>query len=154
MDKRAVEMKAILEQRQRKYVVGICGIAALLGTHVLELFSAHIVDEWYAGFMHGFQFGLLLFLDILFIYLCARNMRIMRDEEKLITQYIKENDERTKAINQRAGKMPSLINGLIILLAGIVAGYFSPVAFLCLVCAALFIFIMTKVRVRYYIRKL
>lgn len=69
-------------------------------------------------------------------WVAARNLRAMGDPERLRRQYIKTHDERTQEIFRRAGQGSYWFDALGLLLATVIAGYFSPAASLaCLGCA-------------------
>lgn len=85
----------------------------------------------------SFQFGLIIGLGLLSILKIIQYRRIINDNKKLQIEYNKENDERTKNIKAKAGMPMLLISSSIMIIAGIIAGYFNTVVFLTLIIAAM-----------------
>lgn len=154
MDKRAIEMKNELKKRQPRYIALACVTLALMGVHIWRVMTAPADATWYEGFLGGFQFGLLAVLLVASVVLWVRGRRAMQSEDKLLDLYIAEHDERTQMIEQKAGKTPSMTNAVILLVAGIAAGYIDQTVFFSLISAATLVFLLTKVRIGYYRDKL
>lgn len=87
--------------------------------------------------VYEFQTGLAVGLGVMAVLLCIRYQQMLSDEKKLLLQYTRENDERYKAIRQKAGMPMLLISSVILIAVGIVAGYFNEVVFITLVAAGL-----------------
>ena len=62
----------------------------------------------------------------------------LKDETKLRLLYNKENDERMKAIRAKAGVPMVLVLSMALVIAGMVAGYFSEIVFVTLISVAMF----------------
>ena len=90
----------------------------------------------------GFQCGAAVAIGMLSVIQIIRYAVIQGDEQKLISQYNKENDERLKAIRCKAGLPMILFTSIAMIISGIVAGYFSITIFatliICAVCQMLF----------------
>lgn len=116
---------------------------ALLIIAVLIAAATGIYDVFFAGetaresIFAGFQAGLITGLGLLSAALIIRFRSTLKDEAKLKLQYNKENDERYKAIRAKAGMPMLLITSIMMIIAGVIAGYFSETAFITLICAAL-----------------
>lgn len=154
MDKRATEMKDTLQKRQPRYILLACVAVAMMAVHVWLVVVSGEDATWYQGFLSGFQFGLLAVLLVGSIIQWLCNRRAMRSEEKLLDLYIEEHDERTQAIEQRAGMRPGMVNGVVLLLVAIAAGYVNATVFFALAAAAVFTILMSRFRYAYYSKKL
>lgn len=86
--------------------------------------------------LFGFQTGMLTTLGICGIAGVIRYAAILRDEKKLRREYNRENDERIRAIQAKAGLPFSLIAAIAMIVAGIGAGYFNFTVFCTLIIAA------------------
>lgn len=85
----------------------------------------------------GFQVGAITAIGILAVMNIIRFSRLLRDEKKLQLQYNRENDERYKAIQGKAGMPILLITSVAMIIAGIIAGYINITIFYTLIIAAL-----------------
>lgn len=106
--------------------------------------------DFYEGFIAGVSAGVGLLL-VLNIFL---NVRAMRDEKRLKTQYIKEHDERKRQIWLLSGANSYWFDTVGLLLAAIVVGRFSITAFLCILGSLLYICIVRAIFKLYYSKKL
>ncbi len=106
------------------------------------------------GFMVGFQGGIASALILVGVYVIFRYRRLLNNEEALKLEYIKENDERTKEIRRKAGLPMTLIMSCIMIVAGIVAGYYNSYVFYTLIAAASFQMLLTGVIKVYYMKKM
>lgn len=106
--------------------------------------------DFYEGFIGGVStgVGLLLVINILL------NVRAMRDEKRLKTQYIKEHDERRRQIWLLSGANSYWFDTVGLLLAAIVVGRFSITAFLCILGSLLYICIVRGIFKLYYSKKI
>lgn len=83
----------------------------------------------------GFQCGAVLSLGLMAVLILVRYERILKDKAKLQLQFNKENDERAKAIRAKASMPMLLITSILMMLAGIIASYFSITVFATLIIA-------------------
>lgn len=106
--------------------------------------------DFYEGFIGGVStgFGLLLVLNIFL------NTRAMRNEERLKKQYIKEHDERSRQIWMLSGANAYWFDAFGLLLAAIVAGRFSLIAFACLLGSLVYICIVRRILKIYFCKKI
>ena len=127
-----------MERYKKAIVVRICLLSLLAlaaaGLGVFDVFCAEA--EIKASEVFGFQCGIGMGMGVLALIGILRYSRILRDEKALRMQYNRENDERMRAIRARAGMPMLLITSVIMLLAGMVAGYVNITAFYALVLAA------------------
>lgn len=87
--------------------------------------------------MYMFDIGISLGIEIVMVYFVTKDIIALNNPEKLKKLYIEENDERTKFISSKVGSSSSNAVILMLLLAGIVAGYFNFTVFVTLIAAAL-----------------
>jgi hypothetical protein len=116
---------------------------ALLVIPVLIAVSFGIYDVFFAGSeiknsdIFGFQVGAITAIGILAMINIIRFSRLLKDKKKLQLQYNRENDERYKAIRGKVGMPVLLITSVIMIIVGVVAGYFNITIFYTLIIAAL-----------------
>ena len=92
--------------------------------------DSHWHSYWY-GLISGGSIGIFMLL----LYFLIRNIRAMKNERKLKTLYIKENDERMLKIWTHARSAAMQVTLLIGMVVGIVSGYFSrTVSLTILIC--------------------
>ena len=86
-------------------------------------------------FLRGFQTGAASGMGIAALVWLIKYGQVLRDPKRLQLQYIKETDERLKAINARAGMPLIWITSVVLILAGMVGGYWHPMIFYSLIPA-------------------
>ncbi len=106
------------------------------------------------GFWNGFISGVSSAFVMLALLGLVQNIRALHNEEKLRAMYIKEHDERTLEIWKRSGANAYWFDTMGMLLAAVVAGYFSPVAFLCILGCLLYMCLIRLALKVYYGKKL
>jgi len=94
----------------------------------------HVVPDMAVGFASGFFVG----IQIVMIYYIGKYHAALKNEDKLKTLYIAENDERSKFIESKIGGI-----GINIILGGtvlgtIVAGFFNETVFFTLLFTLIF----------------
>ena len=102
----------------------------------------------------NFHGGALSSFSILIILHIVRNLRAIRNENKLKKLYIGENDERSIMIMQKTGAFGINICIIGFTCATIIAGYFNKVVFSTLLGATLFVTIVKGLFKLYYRNKL
>lgn len=135
MEKELEQYKTTLKLQNLLFGAGTLVMIALVvlgGTGVITPAGGN----WaWAGAWNGFLSGCSTSLAVVMVVCVVRNLRAMRDGEKLRKQYIKSHDERTREIFQRAGSASYWFDAFGMLIAAVVAGYFNPVvAIACLGC--------------------
>ncbi|MDN5341607.1 MAG: hypothetical protein PWP28_482 [Oceanotoga sp.] len=88
------------------------------------------------NFINSFQFGLMFGLEMLAIINLIKLNKVVKSDKKLKLLYNKENDERLKLIRSKAGMPLLLINSVIMIISGIILGYFNTIIFLTLIITA------------------
>lgn len=102
-------------------------ILALCGVFSSPAAGEHWADFW-SGIISGAAFAFTVFLVVGFIV----NLRALRDPAKLKKLYAKEHDERTVQIVYLAQSNAYRLSIMTLLIAAIVAGYFSTTV--CITC--------------------
>lgn len=111
-------------------------------------------DARWRGFWNGFISGVSGAFVILALLGLVQNIRALRDEAKLRAMYIKEHDERTLEIWKRSAASSYWFESMGMLLAAVVAGYFSPIAFLCIAGCLIYMCVVRLILKLYYAKKL
>lgn len=130
-------------------VLSIAGEAGLLPFFTPAAGDSHWQSQW-RGFILGASTGVLA----LMIFGLIRNLRAMKDEEKLRKLYIKCHDERTIQVQtsaQAAALRTAMILGVV---AIVVAGYFSVTVSITILACVLFTSLVTVGFKLYYHKKL
>ena len=91
-------------------------------------------NERFEDFMSGFQTGIFFVIILSSVYNIAKYLSSVNNAEKLKNLYICENDERKRAINDKAGQNLFMVIAYTMLVATLVAGYFSTIVFFTILC--------------------
>ena len=86
----------------------------------------------------SFQCGFSAAGSLALVFWLMKYRGALKDEAKLRLLYNEENDERMSAIRAKAGIPMVLILSMMLVLAGMVIGYFNETVFVVLICVALF----------------
>ena len=124
--KRVIKRKRLLSI----FILMICGLI------LLDVFIMNNLHHT-GSFIYSFQFGLMIGLELLAIINVIKIDKALKDNKKLKMLYNKENDERLKYIRSKAGMPLLMINSIIMIISGIVAGYFNTIIFFTLLIAAM-----------------
>lgn len=137
-------MEQYKDSLKSRIVVLSFGTAAMVALLVLGESGAFaaIQASGFSEFLRGFQTGILFCGSLVFIFLIAKSVWLLRNEEKLKSAYYAENDERHKLIMIKIGGNAMYVCTVLIMLAGIVAGYFNETVFFSLTGAALFLLLI------------
>ena len=84
-----------------------------------------------------FQSGFMLGLAIVSLFMLMKYRKLLRDERGLRESFNKETDERMILIRSKAGMPALLITSVIMIFAGIIAGYFNIIIFYTLLAAGI-----------------
>ena len=104
-------------------------------------------------FISGFLLGVFIALEIIFIFWMVRYGRMLRREELLRKQYIKETDERNKAIQGKVGGAGRFLPP-VFLTATVVSGFFNMTVFWTLLACTWVVCLYMLGLKQYYRRKL
>ena len=96
-------------------------------------------------FLRGFQAGVASGMCAAAVVWLVKFGRIIQDETRLRIQYNKETDERMKAINAKAGMPMIWVTSVLMILAGMVGGYWHPMIFYTLVTAGAFQLVASRI---------
>lgn len=107
--------------------------------------TKELIGSSYNSHMIEFQNGLLVAVELLCVYLIFRYSQCIKDDKKLKLLYNNEHDERMKMIKSKAGLPMIQITSIIMVVCGVIAGYFSDIIFMTLIIAALIQMIICKV---------
>lgn len=102
----------------------------------------------------AFQCGLATSGALLLAFVLLKYRRILADDTKLRMNYLEETDERVKAIRAKAGFPMIVILSILLIAAGMVAGYFSATIFAVLIAVALFQMLAGVAVKLYYMKKM
>lgn len=108
--------------------------AAIFGAYNVFL-TGH---EFKETAVYGFQAGIITSLGLCSIIIVIRYRQLLNDEKKLLLHYNRENDERIKAIKAKAGIPMLPLVSIIIIIAGVIAGYYDTLIFMTLIAVATF----------------
>ncbi|HWQ98738.1 MAG TPA: hypothetical protein VN538_11715 [Clostridia bacterium] len=86
----------------------------------------------------SFQCGFSAAGSLVLVFWLMKTRGALKDEAKLRLLYNAEKDERMSAIRAKAGIPMVLILSMLLVLAGMVIGYFDETVFVVLICVALF----------------
>ena len=89
-----------------------------------------------ASNVFAFQCGITAVLGMAAAAAMVRYSSALRDENSLRRQYVKENDERMKAIRAKAGMPLNLAFAVALMVAGTVLGYCNELIFVTLIAVA------------------
>ncbi len=145
------QYKDSLKSRIAVLSVGAAAMATLLLLGEFGVIRA-IAANNFSEFLRGFQTGILLSVSLIFSYFIGRYRWLLKNDEKLKSAYYAENDEREKLIAMKVGGNAMYVCIVLILLAGIVAGYFNETVFFSLVGCALFL-LLVRVALKIYYHK-
>ena len=76
-----------------------------------------------------FQTGFMLGLAIVSLFILIKYCKLLKNERMLKEAYLKETDERMILIRSKAGMPALLITSVLMISAGIIAGYFNIIVF-------------------------
>ncbi len=104
------------------------------------------------GIVFGFQSGFGTGVALVGLLRLIRYRKVVRSDKELQTAYNEEHDERMQYIRCKAGMPMLLISSCVMVIAGIIAGYFNVVVFWTLIGAAMFQLMAGSVIKMYYMK--
>ena len=113
--------------------MAVC-FALLLVAAVSGVIPTGVAGPSARDFISGFQVGLLLALCVFALYRKVRCQRALRDAVRRL--YYQEHDERTRYIAQQVGRSSMAVNTVLLVVAAVIAGYFSVTVFVTLLAVA------------------
>ena len=133
-------------------VFAVLAIGSELGWfHILRPVAgdSHWHSRWF-GFVTGASCGIFAFMFVGLV----RNCRALKDDKKLKKLYVKEHDERTIQIQTLARNTAMQILLLGVLVAVVIAGYFSITVSLTILACIFTASVTSLLLVGYYSKKL
>ena len=127
-------MKAYKKTIITRTILLVTLVLFAVGLGIYDAFFA--TAEMKANNIFNFQCGFTIALGALALILIIRYSKFLRNEKGLQEQYIKENDERMKAIRAKAGMPINLIFSIVMIVVGVVIGYYNELIFITLVTTA------------------
>jgi len=107
----------------------------------------------FSDFGLGFNFGIVCGFMITAIFYIYRNVKALKDDEKLKKLYIAETDERNLLILQKSGSVGLNVITIGLLIGASVSIYFNEMVFFTLLGACLFVSLVRLVFKLYYHKK-
>lgn len=115
-----------------------CLISLFLITMVAMRLYVHIPDGDPRGFITGMLTGMSIGGSIVALFVLMQQSKALKNETKLRQMYIAEHDERCRLILQKAGQPMVTYLSLVLVVAGMIAGFFNIGITIALTAAALF----------------
>lgn len=135
----------------RKKVQTRLGINSMLCLSSIAIyFALNFLTKNSDDFARGLSMGVFCGLEIVAVFNTIRLLITLRSEEKLREMYIKENDERIRAIERMTAQKGFIISIIGMALGAIVAGFFDVRVCLALVGALFFSSVVTLCARAYY----
>jgi len=128
-----------MDQFRKKLKVRIVWLSVLsLTTALMGVYDVFFVPETLKNMaVFEFQGGALAAICILSSIHIIKYKKILKDDNKLKLEFNKENDERYKIIKSKAGIPIVPIFSVLMIISGIVAGYFNVEVFYILIIVAM-----------------
>lgn len=142
--------KKMMQQKISSNAIMLCLGSAVFIICQQGYLSKYKPDGDFGDFISGFQIGLFVALAMWLIASTAYIGAALKDDKKLREMYIKETDERNIKISELTGVKLQQSLCLPLLIATIVAGYFSAEVFFTLLVVILFIAFVTLARKLYF----
>lgn len=146
--------KKMMQQKIAVNAVMFCLGSAVFMVGQWGYLSKYKPDGNFGDFISGFQVGLFVVLVVWLISSTACIGSALKNEKKLKEMYIKDTDERNMKISEMIGIKLYQSLCFPILIATIIAGYFSAEVFFTLLAVVLFISIVTIARKIYFCKTL
>lgn len=138
MDKKMEKMRTDMQSQLWKGRVFMAFLVILIVVSASRIIPVQLPDSDLSDFVTSFQVGLLSGLLAVAVVYMVRLHRAMKDDAALRKLYYSEHDERNCYIQQKVGQTMLGLAPAALLVAAVIAGYFSAVVFFSLVGAALF----------------
>lgn len=131
------------------------GIMLSLGSSLFMIGQQGYLSKYkpegnFGDFLSGFQLGVFITFILIGIYCVVRFLIALNNEDMLRQMYIKDTDERNIKISEMTGIKLQQSVCYPLILASIIAGYFSAEVFFTLITVVLFISIITIARKIYF----
>lgn len=104
-------------------------------------------------FLSGFRLGVFFALDAELVFIVILNLITLRSEKRLKKEWIRENDERTKAISGKSSQTTCIAMLILLGVGSVVAGFFNTIVFTTLLIVLLCLITWMVGTTLYYNRK-
>lgn len=149
MDKKIEKMREELKHRNLAALAAVLLSSALVTIVRRPSIAALAANQAHLDFMQGFVTGMGIALDIVFLFVIAKNNAAMKDEKKLTRLYNEIHDERMMKIEALAGKAAIKISAISMVFLALIAS-FRSVECAIAILAALSVMAVIKVACRLY----
>jgi len=149
-------MEAYRQMINRRMVVSLVeGMIAFMLCIVvlLNVFAPAMRNEHYNSFVCGFQEGLSGSIAMVCFVQTYRYYKLLKDEEKMKVEKIKEEDERLQFIDAKTGGKPILWCAYVLIIVGTISAYFNMYVFATFIVCAMFLVFMKIILHVYYEKK-
>lgn len=128
-----------MEQFRKKLKIRISWLSALtLTTALMGVYDVFFAPEALKNTnVFEFQGGALAAICILSSFSIIKYSKVLQDDNKLKLECNKENDERFKIIKTKAGIPIVPVLSILMIMSGIIAGYFNITVFYTLIIVAM-----------------
>ena len=139
--------RLVLKKRIRNVsIFTILVVVIVLSMHFFFLKSVNGASGALFSFLEGFVIG----LDAVALFFTVRAGKAMKDEAKLKAMYNEEHDERKAFIKQKAGIPVMTGAAIVLMIGGVVAGYFDSTVCYTMVACGMFIVLYQLALKLYY----
>jgi len=145
-----------MEKFRKKLKLRISWLSVLsLTTTLMGVYNVFFAPETLKNItVFEFQGGALAAICILSLLNIIKYKKILRDDTKLELEYNKENDERFKTINNKAGIPIIPILSVLMIMSGIIVGYFNTTVFYTLIIVTMCQILISGVIKLIYIKRM
>ena len=141
------------KKKLRNRIVLLCTVLLLFVA--ILLYNQFIASETLKNSLaFSFQCGFSAAGSLVLVFWLMKSHSALKDESKLHLLYNQEKDERMSAIRAKAGIPMVLIFSMMLVIAGMVIGYWSETVFVVLICVALFQLLVCLLVKLYYMKKM
>lgn len=140
--------KTVVKQRLWMLTFGLFFCTLLLLVQVFD-----ILETSNHTYVYEFQSGLATGFLLIFAIRIIKTRKCLSNEEQLRRQMIIEQDERMRMIRDKTGGSYAMVTSILILIAGIIAGYFNEVVFVTLLCTGTALLLIRLLLKAYYMHK-
>lgn len=151
MDKKLEKFRA--KQTEKKKWVHLMLALCLIMFTVIRVVPLP-QDMHAADFLHGFMSGALITLEMVMIVWLIWLNKMLQNEEALRQAYLKQCDERTEEIKEKSFYMGGRVSQVLLVVAAVVASYFSLTAAISFVLAFFLANLPAIIFKAYYSKKL
>ncbi len=145
-----------MDQFRKKLKVRIVWLSVLsLTTALMGVYDVFFAPETLKNMaVFEFQGGALAAICILSSIHIIKYKKFLKDDNKLKLEFNKENDERYKTIKSKAGIPIVPIFSVLMIITGIVAGYFNIEVFYILIIVAMFQVVISGIIKLIYMKRM